>query len=218
MASQLDIWNNALSEIAADRINSVDEASLGAVECRRIWPGLVQEFLAWADWECQRVRVTLAAQANDRTGEWMYRYAKPGDLAEIGIIVPSYDTSLDFGFPAGPFTTPPINALGRLPYELSDTSIYCNVANASAQYISTELQVGRILPVARRAVELELASRIAMPIKKSRDLKGDLIKQAELFRQRAIAHQRNREYSYAPNYVSAAEYARAGYEDVGVGL
>ncbi len=217
MSSQLDIWNNSLSEIAAERINSVDEVSLGAVECRRIWPGLVLEFLSWADWECQRTRVTLAAQANDRPGEWMYRYAKPADLAEVSYLVPAYETSASYGPAGGPFTTPPINAMGRLPYDLSDLSIYTNIADASLQYVSTELQAGRLLPMARRSLELELACRLAMPIKKSRELKGDLIKQSELARSRAVAEHENRAYSYAPNYVSAAEYARAGYEDVGIG-
>lgn len=216
MASQIDIWNNALSEVAAERVNSTDEASLQAAECRRIWPGLVDEFLSWTAWECQYARVVLASEANDRAGEWLYRYAKPADMAEIIEIVPAYAAGLTIAPGAGPFATPQIRALGRLPYTLSDTSIYTNVADAALAYVSSTLQVGRILPAARRALELELASRLAVPIKKSREMKGDLIKQAELARSRAVAEHMNRTYSYDTNFISAAQFARAGYQEPGL--
>lgn len=215
MASQIDIWNNALSEIASERISSVDEASLQAAECNRIWPGLIDEYLTWVDWEEQHVRVVLAAKSNDRASEWLYRYAKPADLAEVMAVIPDYAYSLDYAPFAGPFTTPPIAALGNIPYALSGDDLYCNLENASLQYVSTALQVGRIRPLARRALELELAARLAMPIKKSRELKGDLIKSAEVARSRAVAEQENRSKAYGPNYTSAAEFARAGFEDGG---
>lgn len=213
MASQLTMCNNALAEIAADPINSIDEDSLSARECKRLWDTVISEFLTWAEWDYTTKRETLAVMTNDRLGEWLYRYAKPSDLSDAIKVIPAFSTQL-VGLPqVGPFTAPMLDALGAFPFEISEDAIYTNVTNAVLQYHSTEVSIGKIRPLEARAIELELASRLAMPIKKSRELKGDLIKQAEVARQRAVAECQNRAPVNEPGYISAVEWAREGLID-----
>jgi len=61
-----------------------------------------------------------------------------------------------------------------------------------------------------RAVALELAARLAMPLKKSRELKKEKVAEAEVARQRAIAESENRSPRRQTDYISEADYARWG--------
>jgi hypothetical protein len=64
-----------------------------------------------------------------------------------------------------------------------------------------------------RAISLEMAVRMAIPLKKNRELKGDLIKQAQVAMERAIADDMNRSPVQTPDYVTDVEIARNGYGD-----
>lgn len=216
MASQLGICNEALSEIAADPINSIDERSTSAFYCKTHYAAVMEEALTWTDWDFAIRRGTLAKQANNRLGEWLYRYAKPADMAEAIRVLPQVDQQ-QLNIPVyGPYPFPQWDALGKLPFTIADGSIYTNVADAMLEYQISAVEPAAIDRLTSRAIALELAARLAMPIKKSRELKGDLIKQAELARQRAIAESENRSPRIQTAYVSEVEYARMGVMNDGL--
>lgn len=210
MANQVGICNEALSEIAADPINSIDEQSSSAFYCRMHYASVIEEMLSWTDWDWAIRRTTLALQVNDRKGEWLYRYARPTDMAEAIAVLPSVDRQITDLPVVGPYAFPAWDALGKLPFATADGSIYTNVATAILEYQVNAVEPAVIDRFAARAAALELASRLAMPIKKSRELKGDLVKQAEVARQRAIAESENRAPRRQTDYVSEVEYARMG--------
>lgn len=211
MASQLGICNEALSEIAADPINSIEEASSSAYYCKMHYASVLEELLGWTDWDWAIRRVTLAAQSNNRLGEWLYRYAKPTGIAEAIRVLPKVDQQVQSLPVVGPYPFPEWDALGKLPFVMAEGSIYTNVADAILEYQVNTVDPASIDRFAARAASLELAARLAMPLKKSRELKGDLIKQAELAKQRAIAESENRSPRVQTDYVSTVEYARMGY-------
>ena len=210
MADRLILCNNALAEIAADPINSLDERSLGARECARFYPKVVDEMLTWTEFDFAQRRVALALTTNDRIGEWLYRYAQPADMATALRIVPLVATQVINLPEFGPYSFPEWDELGPRPFLLSDGAIYANEGNAILEYQRNTVEEARIDPLTARAMELELAARLAMPIKKSRELKGDLIKQAEVARQRAVAASENRNPRRQTDYISPVEYARMG--------
>lgn len=216
MASQVGICNEALSEIAADPINSIEEASSSAFYCKMHYASVLEELLGWTDWDWATRRVTLAAQPNNRLGEWLYRYARPANMAEAIRVLPTVDTQVTSLPVVGPYPFPAWDALGKLPFVTADGSIYTNVADAILEYQVNAVDPAVIDRFAARAAALELASRLAMPIKKSRELKGDLIKQAELAKQRAIAESENRSPRIETDYISPVEYARMGYMNDGL--
>lgn len=210
MASQLGICNEALSEIAADPINSIEEASSSAYYCRMHYDPVLEEALGWTDWDWATRRVTLAVRANDRLGEWLYRYAKPAGMAEAIRVLPTVASQVANLPVVGPYPFPAWDALGKLPFVMADGSIYTNVADAILEYQINAVDPAVIDRFASRAISLELAARLAMPLKKSRELKGDLIKQAEIAKQRAIAESENRSPKIQTDYISEVEYARMG--------
>lgn len=216
MATQTGICNEALSEIAADPINSIDEASSSAFYCKMHYASVLEELLGWTDWDWAIRRVTLAAQVNNRPGEWLYRYAKPVGMADALRVLPTVTDQVASLPVVGPYPFPAWDALGRLPFVMADGSIYTNVADAILEYQVNAVDPAVIDRFAARAAALELASRLAMPIKKSRELKGDLIKQAELAKQRAIAESENRQPKIQTDYISPVEYARMGYMNDGL--
>lgn len=216
MASQLGICNAALSEIAADDISDINEVSLSAKYCRLHYPAVMAELLSWTDWDWAIRRVTLAAQVNDRLGEWLYRYAKPADMAEAIRVLPAVDEQVLSLPVVGPYPFPIWDQLGKLPFAIAGGSIYTNVFTAILEYQVNAVEPAVIDGHTERAVVLELASRLAMPIKKSRELKGDLIKQAEVARQRAIAESENRAPRISTAYISEVEYARMGLMNDGL--
>lgn len=216
MPDRLTICNNALAEIAADPISSLDEKSLGARECLRIFPQVFSEMLTWTEWDFVNRRVTLALLTNDRSSEWLYRYGKPADMAEANMVIPGGQEAAGSLPSVGPYVFPRNDALGRFPFLIAGGSIYSNVKAAVLEYQTNEVEVGAVDALTSRALELELAARLAMPIKKSRELKTDMIRQAEVARQRAVAESENRNPRSSIDYISPVEYAREGLSDYGL--
>src|SRR5688500_2067500 len=100
MASRIDICNQAIAELPAEFIQSIDENSLRARECRRFYPQIISEMLDGThDWSFANRRVSLAALGtNDREAEWLYAYALPADLGSPVRIVPDL-AALGFAMP-----------------------------------------------------------------------------------------------------------------------
>lgn len=211
MATQLGICNVALSEIAADPISSIEEASSSAFYCRIHYYDVLTEMLSWTDWDWAIRRVALAAQTNDRKGEWLYRYGRPADMAEAIRVLPAVDEQVQCLPIAGPYNFPAWDALGKLPFATANGSIYTNVASALLEYQVNAVDPAVIDQVTARAVALELSSRLAMPLKKSRELKKEKVAEAEVARQRAIAESENRSPRRQTDYISEADYARMGF-------
>ncbi|MEG7747584.1 hypothetical protein U2065_14685, partial [Listeria monocytogenes] len=77
---------------------------------------------------------------------------------------------------------------------------------------TTSIDAVALPPLVRRAFALELAARIAYPIKKDLKLQETLIRKAEVAKSRAIADEENKSPRMAPRYISEAEFARMGFE------
>jgi hypothetical protein len=201
MPSQLDICNHALAELPSASIASLDEKSAEAMACARAYPQALQALLEFHPWSFANKRISLAAVTNDRASEWRFAYAMPTDCAMPLRIVP--DPSVDA---CGPWRDWD-QGLGSA-YDLEGSTLYSWVENATLDYVSRDLAEARMTSMFADALALELASRIVMAIKKSRELKGDLIKQAEVAKQRAEAADMNRQPQRNAPYESEAGRAR----------
>lgn len=207
MASAVSISNEALSAIAADSIAKLDETSAAAVECNRHFGNAVTDLLERNEWGFQVRRVVGAGLTNDRPAEWRFAYAKPGDAAKVLRVLPPDEAS----YPEwGVYQTPIWEAYGPIPFIEINGVVYCNVENATLEFASNGVSISDFPPLFRRAVAIELAARVAYPIKKDRQLRGDMISLSEVMLARAIADDRNRYPHRQQDYVSEAELARAG--------
>ena len=197
MASSISICNMALAEIGADAIASLEEESVSARECARAFDACLGELLDMAEWGFAQRRVALAGVVNDRPAEWRHAYALPADLGNAMRLAP---------------------APGRLPdaaplsFLIAGGKLYCDVAPALLDYGRRSVSPAELPALPVRALVLEIAARIAFPVKKDGRLKEGLIRQAEVARARAIADDENRNPRRTPHYASPVDAARLGRE------
>lgn len=220
MRSEVDISNQALDLIKADNINSLNENSLSANKCKRFYPQIISEMLEGDhDWSVSISRVLLAQLAtNDRSGEWLYAYGLPSNLASPIRILPdlaALGLDLPVPLPGDPYAEtwasawPTLTGLS-MPYVLDGSTLYTNASAATLEYAANSIAADRIPALAVRAIVHDLASRLAMPLKGDKELRVELEREADLFWQRAIADDANRQPQIQGPYISEAEIARSG--------
>jgi hypothetical protein len=220
---KLGICNEALSEIPADAIGSFEENSPAAEWCARLYPSALVDLLALGDFKFPRKRQTLATIANDRAGEWQYAYQIPTDCAAELRVYSFADLNPQIppvlaGFIVGPTMAFLVPAQWRAyAFLVAGTVIYTNVADAVLEYISESPDEQAFPPLVRRALATELASRLVMPILKDRTRQGDLIKMAEVARERAITASVASDPSESTygNFEPEISLARGGFGYVG---
>jgi hypothetical protein len=216
MPARIDIFNQAIAELPAKAIQSADENSLEANECRRFYPQIISEMLEGPhDWSFQNRRVALAAVSNARSSEWIYSYAVPSDMGAAIRVIPDL-SALGLGYPV-PLPGEPYAEEWALsvryfetPYIIENGVIFTNVQNATLEYGINDITEAALTAMTVRAVVLDLASRIAVPVKKDRKIKAELVGMAEVAWARAIAEDMNRQPQTYDDYVSEAMLARRG--------
>lgn len=217
VTSRLDMCDQALAEIKAKAIASVEENSLEARECRRFYPKIISEMLEGPhDWSFQNRRVRLALLAtNARESEWAFAYALPADMATSIRVIPDL-TAAGLGLPTPLLGDPYAETwalAGRYfetPYIIEDEALYSNTESATLEYGINDISETRIGALVEKAIVKDLASRLAVPVKGDKDLKAALQAEAEVAWQRAIADDRNRQPQQSGEYISEGMLARGG--------
>ena len=217
MPAKIDLWNRAVALVPADPISDVDENSLAARECRRFYPDVIANMLQGPhDWSFQNRRVALAVRTNDRENEWLYAYAVPADMATPIRVLPDFNglgITLPIPLPGQPYgeTWALFAASYEMPFIIESGILYTNAENATLEYGINDI-TGIVLPaMVYRAIATELAGWIALPIKKDRELRQQLLSEAEIHWSRAIADDRNRQPEPPSFYIPEALRARDGY-------
>ena len=215
MPAKLELYNLAVAELPAQQIASLDEQGLEARECRRSYPQVIAEMLAWGRWSFQNRRVVLAAVTNTRDAEWTYAYAVPSDMGVALRIVPDFDAlglDIPVPLPGQPYgeTWASFVVQYEAPYIIENGVIYTNTESASLEYGINDITEVALGPDVVRAITVDLAARLAMPVKKDKDLRKELLAEAELWWQRAMANDANRQPAYYPDpgYLPEALAAR----------
>lgn len=190
-AISIAVCNVALAEVRAPSITNIDADSAEANACAIHYPDALQILLEAHEWGFAKKRVTLASLTNDRSGEWVYAYAVPSDVAVPGTLVYPQQTPISGVYYPWPYSWP------RPPFWMSDFIldagvIYTNLEGAIFEYASNEIEEAKMPATFKRALALELASRLALTLLNDRAMKGDLIQQAEAAKRRAMAEDLNR--------------------------
>lgn len=216
MPDRLAIKNMALAELPSAPIASEDENSLEARECSRWYDQALEWLLEQHDWEKANRRSVLAATANDRPSEYLYAYALPDGLGTPRRVIPDLESlglGLPVPLPGEPYAETWAFALDNCPVEyiIENSVLYTNVENATLEYGAKTISEAVMSAMFAEALAYRLASHLAMPIKKDRELKADLIKQAEVAKDRAMADDLNRQpQSYGRGSYNEVAAARSG--------
>ncbi len=208
MATLDDICNLALAEIAAGPIVDVSDNSIEAREVSRFALPLLAEVSLWSDWSWAITRTALTLANNDRPAEWLFAYAVPNLCARPLAIRQTQDNAVYLPI-AGTYPFP-VQDAQPLAFLHEGGLIYTNVDSATLVYVGVLTDPTILPPLVMRAFALELAARVAVPIRKDTSLARELVTAAELARARAIAEDYNQRAARPAHYVSDAAYARAG--------
>ena len=221
VTSRLDICNQAVALIKAKRIQSIDESSLEARECRRFYPKVLALALegpagSGHTFSFANRRVALAQLAtNDREHEWLYAYAVPADMKNAIRIIPDFEAAgigIPVPVPGQPYAETWL-ATGAfdVPYLIENGTIYTNAEAATLEYGINDIAEANIPTMVEEAMVVDLASRLVIPVKGDRKLRRELLEEADLLWQRAIADDKNRHPERQGEYISEAMAARGGY-------
>jgi hypothetical protein len=190
-APSISVCNIALAEVRAQSIVTIDDGTPQANACAIHYDDCLQLLLESHEWGFATVRNTLALLAvNDRPGEWLYAYAAPEDMASKAAIIWPLQTPLSGVYYPWPYNWP------RPPFYwqqfiIQGGVVYSNLEGALLQYVSRDIEEAAMPARFKRALALELASRLATTLLDDRAKKGDLIQQAEAEKRRAIADDLN---------------------------
>lgn len=167
MASKIDIWNLALSNIGHKaNIADPDEATAEANHCRRFYPialGITLERFAWG---FATRRVSLAEVTNP-VNHWMFAYALPNlCIAPRAVLLPeSTDDSKEQDFAVE--SDDDGNAI-----------LYTNVEDAVLKYTTLVDDTTKFTPLFVTALSFDLAAMLAGPIPKDLKTKKGMVDMA----------------------------------------
>ena len=191
MAVSITICNLALGDIRAPAIQTIDDPSTEAQMCARYYPHCLSLMLDDYTWQFTKRIVDLALLGtNERSPEWSYAYALPDDCSQPLRLMPSAPTVTD----ATLWRDPTDMALPRWweQFIVENGALYTNIADARLEYSCDAADESVFPPMFREALRKLLAANLAIPIRDSRELEGDLLKMADQARQSAIANDMNR--------------------------
>lgn len=212
--SQIIICNQALARLPAKAIQSLDENSLEARECGRFYPQVMSDMLEGPhDWSFSTRRVQLAAVTNDRSFEWVYAYAVPSDMAMATRVIPDLSAA-GLGFPV-PLPGDPYAEVWALngrwietPYIIENGILYTNATGAILEYRVNSVNEAVLSSLIGKAMSLQLAAELALPVKKDAKLRQTILGEAEIAWDRARADDQNRQPQVSGDYISETMLAR----------
>lgn len=177
MTISLSTCNLALGELRTAPIVDIAEDTLEARECARYYPQCLRTLLERHDWAFANRRASLAELAdNDRAAEWAHAYVLPSGCATPLRLVTADGGTSDF--------------------IVENRTLYTQLGNAVLEYAASDVTDGEMSGAFIDALAYALAARLAVPIRDSREMKGQLLQQAEIAFQRAVAEDRNRQPQY----------------------
>jgi len=212
--SQIGICNRALDRIRAPAIADINENSLQAQKCRLHYPEVIANMLEGPhDWSFANQRVQMAqAGTNARPFEWLFAYLLPANCASPICVLPDLTTlglAIPVAVPGEPFSEAwAVLNNYALPYVIEAGILYCNAQNAWLDFTINDIAGIPISNLCARAIEIELAMLLAVPVKGDSTREKELATMSELAWQKAIADDRNRQPQCWGNYVSEAISAR----------
>jgi len=224
-----DICNEAIGDLPAHPITSINDNSKEARECSRYLPGIVSELINYHDFDFVEKRVSLAEVDNDRPGEWARAYRLPNQIISPISLIPDYESQANLaiatgqvgaGENAGPVVVTPVlyyrNSrldLEPIDYEVANQILYTDLPTPILTYSTDALEPHKWTPLFAKAIICALASRIYRPLLGERADTRELAYKNEMAMAamyEAVADDMNRNPRRRKDFISDGEAARHG--------
>lgn len=184
--SKVEICNMALAHIgrSATLIESIDERSVEARQCRLWYEPCRREVLEAHDWHFARRRLALALHADDPPDQWGYRYQLPSDLIAVrsienpfaaGTVFTRFDPTANWG-----------SLTDAVAYELEvadsgeEVTLLTDMQDAVLFYTRDQEATATFPALFVNALSHYLAGKVAMALTGKKQIQDD---QAGAFRQ-----------------------------------
>lgn len=175
-----DICNLALDEVPAAQITSISDDTPRAEICRRQYPRAIAEMME-LEWSFAIKRVLLVGVTNTRESDWSFAYAVPAGLG-FPLRVRSSSNYRFEGWATDP----------GLPFDIEGPVIWTTQAGVTLEYVAEAPEFAEMTASFINALKFLLAAKISLPITKDEGKRDKLYQKAELFRDRALASDLNR--------------------------
>jgi hypothetical protein len=183
MASQIDIFNMALSHIGATAtVQDLNERSAERIICSRFYDTTRDALLAYkaCPWSFA-IKVVPLADIGSPPEPWAYRYAMPNDCITALYIAQDIGNNLRDD--------------QQVPFQIvtadAGRALLTNQPGASLCYVSRVTETERYSSPFVEALAMRLAAVICMPIAKSANMRDETASLAEQLIQVAMAHELN---------------------------
>lgn len=149
MTSIVEICNLALSNIRGGSINSIDEKSLQAQQCKLKYPVVLDQLLRAVNWQFANKTVALA-QLDIELPNWVYSYQHPADCLQINKLSLNVQTA---------------NRCTVRTYNWHDhhNSSHASILNCQIEYAITNVSGNRVIGANQPELRVDYRSRVTDP-------------------------------------------------------
>ncbi len=173
MASETDCLNDALSQIGAAAISAIDDGSINARHCERMYPALRDSILRMHHWNFAVKRVELALDVTAPVTGFAYAYTLPSD--NLKVIEYAGANPTVSGEPYGLIT----DQYRTIPYyKIESGKLLSNDGQAWIVYLRRVTNLDEWDALAYQVLCAWLASKLALAIPKDAKKSGELLNMA----------------------------------------
>ncbi len=174
MPSETDLCNDALGQIGATRITSIDDPTINANFCKTFYPPLRRAMIMSNHWNFARARAELAKESIGPIFEFAFAYGLPANFLKI---VEYNGANLD---PALSFDTTGISLYAlRKSFRIEGQMLLSNDDGVKIVYIQDVENPDVWNPLFYQALAAELASKLASAITRDSRRAQQLLEMAE---------------------------------------
>lgn len=183
MTSVVSICNLALSNLAKDNIQDLDEGSTEAKLCKQFYEHSRDTLLQVFPWRFARKTGSLAELTNTKDKRWAYAYKRPTDCLKVRRVTDEAQIDyLSYGEGA---------VAGGYAYDIEGTTIFCDLSPAFLDYTWRVNDVTKFPPLFVDALAWHLAVRLAMPITRDPKIRADAFQLASKMQNEAASADAN---------------------------
>lgn len=172
MASETDLLNDSLSQIGVNPITAIDDGSIPANHCQRLYPALRDSVLRAHHWNFATKRVQLALEVASPVYGYTYQYALPSDCLKV--------VSYSGASPANTTLVTDEDWIAPWQYRIEGRKLLSNDAEAWITYLSRITNPDEWDSLFYQTIAAWLASKLATAI--NHDFKMGLSKLEEATR------------------------------------
>lgn len=193
--SAVEICNLALANVPAKRIVSMNDTTVAAEACLREFSQAVEELMEMGEWGFAVKRAPLVPVVNTRDRPWTNQYVAPNDMAFPIRVLPEAGSEVS------------LMKNRSLPFDFDGGEFWTFEEGAQIEYITNNPAFSKMTAMFRRGLATVLASRIVMDITKDPARKRELLQEAEVWRDRALARNLNsnaQQQTYGENFIPSS--------------